>query len=168
MNSTQVLYTMITNLLSTIYTLYDKNNVFIAFQNDFTLPKISSFVIIWRLQARQKGTALRDYNGITEIKTLTGFNNVPWQIDFYGINSEQASDILLTYLMSSTASDYLIQYNAGIGKVSDVKNLTHYNDRDRYMLRYTINFETLDVTTVLLPTPAITLPDVAISYEEIH
>ena len=166
MNSSQIMWTMVTNLLSTIYTYYNVNNVFTAFQNDFTPPPLNDFIIIRQLENKQTGLPLNNFNATTQINTITGFNNKRWQVDLYGKNAEISSNILLTYLNSTSASNFLLYYNAGIGRVQDVKNLTKYNDREKYMPRFVINFDTLDINNVLLPEKGIALQDIIIHFEE--
>lgn len=166
MNSNQIMWTMITNLLSTVYTYYDASNVFSAFQNDFTPPKINDYIMIRLLDNKQDMTPLNKFDAETQINTLTGFYSGSWQIDLYGKNADISSTLLLTYLNSSSASNFLLTYNFGIGKVQSVKNLTKYNDRDKFMPRYVINFETLRTNNVALPTPGIALEDVIITLEE--
>jgi hypothetical protein len=159
---------MVTNLLSTVYQYYDSNNVFNAFLNDEVKPPDDGFIIIRLLENRQLALPLNKFDADTQINTITGFNDKSWQIDLYGKKADESSNILLTYLNSTSASNFLLQYNAGIGVVKDVKNLTKYNDRDRYMPRFVINFDTLDINRVLLPENGIGLNDIIINYKEIY
>ena len=160
------MWTMITNLLCIIYKYYNVNNVYSAFQNNFTLPSIDDYIMITLLNFKQNMTPINTFNPTNKINTVTGFYNENWQIDLYGKNANIASTLLLTYLNSNNASNFLLKYNSGIGKVQNVKNLTTYNDRNQFMFRYVINFEVLQTNNIALPTNGIALKDITINLQK--
>jgi len=167
MTPLQIIWTMLKDLLTIDYTLYNQNNIIDAYQNDYTLPQINDFIIIQQRNTHQNGLPLRDFDYLNQKKLLTGFNDFEYQIDLYGDSADLASTILYTYLNSSAASNYLNQYNMGIGRVYDAKNLSSPNDRDRYMKRYMILFTAMNIQTVQIPMQGVGLSDINIEYQEI-
>lgn len=166
MTPLQIIWTMIKDLLTVDYEYYDQNNIINAYQNNYTLPQVDNFIILQQRNTFQNGLPLRDYNVLTQKKLLTGFNDWEYQVDLYGPNADVASTILYTYLNSSAASNYLIDYQMGIGKLYEAKNLTKANDRDRYMQRYMISFTAMNIQIVQVPIPGLTLEDIDITYQE--
>lgn len=166
MTPIQIIWTMLKDLLTVDYTYYNSNNIINAYQNNYKLPQIDDFIIIQQRNTFQIGQPLRDYDPDTQKKLLTGFNDWEYQVDLYGQNSDISSTILYTYLASSAASNYLIQYDMGIGKLYEAKNLTRANDRDRYMQRYMILFTAMNIKTIQVPIPGIGINDIDITYEE--
>lgn len=166
MTPLQIIWTMIKDLLTIDYTYYNKNNIINSFQNDYTLPQVDDFIIIQQRNTFQNGLPLRDYNGDTQKKLLTGFNDWEYQVDLYGPNSDIASTILYTYLNSSASSNYLIDYQMGIGKLYEGKNLTKSNDRNRYMQRYMILFTAMNIQTIQVPMTGVTLENIDITYQQ--
>lgn len=166
MTPLQTIWTMIKDLLTIDYTIYNQNNIINAFQNNYTLPQVDDFIIIQQRNIAQNGLPLRGYNGITEKKLLTGFNDWEYQVDLYGGSSDIAANILFTYLNSSAASNYLIDYQMGIGRLYESRNLTRSNDRDRYMQRYMVMFTCMNIQTVQVPIPPITLEDIELTYQQ--
>ncbi len=166
MTPLQIIWTMIKDLLTVDYTYYNANNIINAFQNNYKLPQIDDFIIIQQRNIFQNGLPLRDYNGDTQKKLLTGFNDWEYQVDLYGNSSDIAANILYTYLNSSAASNYLLEYQMGIGKLSEAKNLTRPNDRDRYMQRYAVIFTAMNIQTIQVPIPGIILDDIDLTYQQ--
>lgn len=163
MNNDQIAWTLITTYLASYY---DTANVFLGYQNYYVADVANDFVIISNLLARQKYTPNREYNSITQEKILQGYNDIDYQIDMYGANAATASDTLYTILGSVVGSNFLRQYNSGIGRVEDVKNLTGVNDRDNYMPRYMLKFSLLANNNITVPMGGIGLEDVTINLKE--
>jgi hypothetical protein len=153
----QIVWTMITNLLCTIYTYYIPSNVFYAFQNNYTLPQVDEFIILTRRNLGQSAYPWRQFDATNQNEVYTAFGDWEYQVDLYGDNSDISADILHTYLYSDAASNYLYLYplDMGIGKLDIPRNLTKQNDRDRYMKRYTLTFTLLNISSINLPTAGI-------------
>lgn len=166
MTPDQIIWTMIKDLLTEYYEYYDEDNIIMSFQNNYTLPTIDDFIIITRRNVFQNGMPLRDFDIENQKKVLTGFNDWEYQIDLYGDNSDLAANVLYTYLNSSAASNYLYFNEMGIGKLSEARNLTRENDRDRYMKRYMVLFTAMNIGIVSVPMAGIALEDIEITYEE--
>lgn len=167
MTPLQIIWTMIKDLLTVDYTYYNANNIINAYQNNFTLPQIDDFIILQQRNVFQNGLPLRGYDVDTQKKILTGFNDYEYQVDLYGNNSSISASILYTYLNSSAASNYLLDYQMGIGKLYEGRNLTKPNDRDRYMQRYMLLFTAMGIQDVRVPIPGVGVGDVDITYEEL-
>jgi hypothetical protein len=163
MNKDQIIWTMIQTLLATYY---DSANIFLAFQNNMTLPVVNDFIIITRRNIGQVALPLRNFNVLLQQKILTAFGDWEYQVDLYGGNADVCGDILHTYVNSVSASNYLIDFGMGIGKVKDPLNLSAVNDRDRYMKRYAVIFTALNTTAVSIPMPGFGIDDVEITFKE--
>jgi hypothetical protein len=165
MTTDEVIYTMIKDLLSITYQYYLPENIFYAYQNNYKIPQADDFIIITRRNSFQNGMPIKGFDVLNQKKIITAFGDWEYQIDLYGPFSDDASYILYTYLNSSSASNYLLEENMGIGKLYDPKNLSKSNDRDRYMKRYMILFTAMNISNVLIPTNGINLEDINITSE---
>lgn len=166
MTPDQIIWTMIKDLLTVYYTYYIPNNIFFAYQNNYTIPLVDDFIIITRRNIFQNGLPLRNFDIPSQEKYLTGFNDWEYQVDLYGNNSDLSAEILYTFLNSGSASNYLIENTMGIGKLYESKNLTRSNDRDRYMKRYMVMFTAMNIQTTKIPTAGLELSDILITYQE--
>lgn len=163
MTNNEIVITMLNNYLSDYYNL---DNIILGFQNNYTPPTHNNFIIVTNLSIKQAYTPNRYYNETTQEKELYGYNDTEYQIDLYGKNAIIAIDKLYTILGSVVASNYLMQYNSGIGKLKPVKNLTNVNSRQNYMPRYTILFTLLSNTKITVPMTGLGIQDITINNKE--
>lgn len=164
MSNFQIVWTMITDLLSAYY---DPNNVFDAYQNNYTLPTHNDFVIITQKNIGQVALPLRDYDVVNQKKVLTGFGDWSFQVDLYGNNADIAALDLQTYVLSSAGSNYLLPYELGIGKVKTYPpNMSKVNDRDNYMKRYIVEFTVLNTNILKVSMPGMGYNDIELNFTE--
>lgn len=163
MTNNEIVITMLNNYL---FNYYDADNIILGYQNNYTPPINNDFVIATNLSIKQAYSPNRYYNATTHEKVLYGYNDTEYQVDLYGKNSFIAVDALYTILKSVVASNYLIQYDAGIGIVHNPKNLTGVNSRQNYMHKYTILFSLLSNTKITIAETGLALTDVTINLKE--
>ena len=163
MTNNEIVITMLNNYL---FNYYDANNIILGYQNNFTPPVNNDFVIATNLSIKQAYSPNRYYNAATQEKVLYGYNDTEYQIDLYGKNASIAINELYTILKSVVASNYLMQYDAGIGIVHNPKNLTGVNSRQNYMPKYTILFNLLSNTKITIAATGLALTDVTINLKE--
>lgn len=165
MNDFQIIWTMISALLSAYYT---SDNIFDAYQNNITFPVSNNFIVITQKDiGKAPAYPLRDFDVLAQEKVLTPFGDYEFQVDLYGQNADTCAHILHTYVDSSAGSNYLLDYQRGIGKVRATPiNASPVNDRDRYMKRYIVTFTVLNTNIVRIPMPGIGINDVEINYTE--
>ena len=164
MSRDEVIWTMISELLVDYYL---PANVFNAYQNDFTVPKTNEYIIINKKIAGQKSLPHRKFDYLTQTKIIEGNGGWEYQVDLYGPNADSAMDNLHLYLISPEASNYLFQYEQGIGAVRQPLNLSPVNDRDKYMNRFMIYFTALNISRLAIPCPGIALNDIEVTFKEI-
>ena len=169
MTPDQITWTMITNLLGTIYTYYLPANVFYAYQNNYTMPQVDDFIIITRNNLKQISYPVRVYDITNQNEVYYGNGDWEYQVDLYGPNSDIAANLLYTYLLSGAGSNFLYLYpvEMGIGKVREPMNLTKSNDREIYMKRYTLIFTLLNVSNVTIPTVGIDASNIQVTISEV-
>lgn len=164
MTNFQIIWTMVTTLLTAYY---DPVNVFNAYQNNYTLPTHNNFAIITQKDIAQAALPLRDFDVINQQKVLTGFGDWEFQVDLYGDNADTAANILHIYVLASAASNYLLPFQLGIGKVKMIPpNISKVNDRDNYMKRYIVIFTVLNTNIVKIPMAGISYSDVELNFTE--
>lgn len=163
MTNDQIVWTMVTTYLADYYAA---DNVFLRTQNNYTPPTIDEFVLISNLRAKQRYTPNRNFNSTTQEKEVFGYNDIHYQLDLYGTVAADAMDRIYTLLSSVVISNFLIQYNTGIGYVDEPKNLTNVNDRDNYMTRYTLLFSMLANNKITVSASGIALDDITINLKE--
>lgn len=156
----QIVWTMITTFLATFY---NSANVYMSNQNYYTVGIEDEFVIINKKSPKQHYTPNRYFDVTNQKKILWGYNDIQYQVDLYGIIADDAMNALYTILMSTAGSNFLMQYNAGIGEIKEPLNLTKSNDRDNYMSRYMILFTLLSNTKIELPATGISNTDIKIN-----
>lgn len=127
-------------LVEYITPLYSASNIFQAQQNNYTLPKANSFILITQLDSSILGHPDFGYNSLDETTTLVGYQATWFQVDFYGENSFTACNKFKLLLESSYATTFLSDLNFSIYDVNDFSNLTNIFDSDKYLKRYTIKF----------------------------
>lgn len=162
MSEKQIVWLLISDFLVTqgLYVATDVKN---AFPNNVPITEESEFVVITRLMPVQKALPQQDFDVQDQTITYSNQIDVDYQLDFYGVNAADAAGRMMTYLNSSNASNWLTQYNCGIGAVYMGQNLTADLDRGNYVTRYALKFVLLAGQSVTIDQDGINRSDIPIS-----
>ena len=119
--------------------LYDENNVFLGFQNDYVLPKNGAF-IIFQLISHADLTSPSEQQLSANSRLYQTVREATLQVDFYGANAVQASSMFASMLRSTDAANFLLQYGLGLCRPEQVQNLTDTLDDKQYINRFMVQF----------------------------
>ena len=136
-NTVTISATIVIGITFTTYYTH-KKNIFIGYQNNYTLPTDNNYAIISRLDTGSNGIPVSEYNDTTETTTyVTAFTPL-YQFDFYGKYAETTATYLQTVFLSKLATEYLAQYGMSVYQVKPITNLTESMDYEEYTVRYVL------------------------------
>lgn len=144
MSSAQNLFTALRALIlqSVDQAIFLPVNIKQGFQPP-TTDKFISFVVLSPRKTSVQGYNTYDDDANTKTNILL-YNN-PVQVDFYSDTEYDANDAARTFHQYLTANgdDYLTtNYNGtSIGEIDEITNQTSFEDKGKYLFRYTIRFE---------------------------
>lgn len=136
------MYEGIKALLTSLFPgIYEAKNMFKGFENDYTLPANSKYIVITEFDSEPQGiTPAWHYADDVGITTYYDLNASEFEVDFYGEPAETSCKLLQVVLRSAYATNFLNDYDCNIYKVNKVLNLTHILDRENYLPRFLIRF----------------------------
>lgn len=141
--------------------IYNPLRVYQGYQNNANYGKDNNFIVVSRGNVRSEYLSTRYV--VEDVQTTGNTVIIDYQVDFYGVNSDVASDLFNTYLSSYVANDYLLQFKSGIKQVIAVQNLTSEFDRGNYIKRYVVKFEFSTVKQIITKQNMLDLPAVELT-----
>jgi len=131
---------VIADLITVVNPLYHSDNVFVAYQNSYTLPIHDDFIVITPLGIEVEFTPIYKYYIEPEQQSFYNVSYCGFQIDYYGKMGLQAVNDMQLVLLSDFGCQHFQDNDLGIYKVDVVRNMSNIIDRDVYVARYVLEF----------------------------
>ena len=167
MNERQIVWKWISDFLTFDTNLYPNPlGILNAYPVGTPLTANSEFVIITRLGIDTNYLPQVVFNIPNLALNMENMIASNYQVDFYGVNAQVASNAWQTYITSSKGTDDLQSVGYGVGRVDNIVQLTNDIDRDVYVGRFISRFSLLNIATLAIAQTGITLPDVVVTFPE--
>ena len=165
MTESQIIWTFISNFLSTQNLYPDVTAIKNAYPNNVPLTVDSNFVVITRLGVDSGSLPTRQFSPENQQTTIGNQDDIAYQVDCYGVTAQVAASSLQNYLLSTNGSNDLLPNGYGIGKVDNVQQMTHTIDRDNYIPRFVIRFTALCFNSITVAQQGIGYDDISVVLE---
>jgi len=130
---------------------YDSNNIFQAYQNDYTIPANNKYIIITELDTTNISRPNSSFTGMLPQGTrqITNMDVTTFQLDFYGPPARQMAAGVRLYLQSPDGTQWLqAKGNITVYNINKLQNLTLVLDQRRYLPRFTFTFSVFNNNSV--------------------
>lgn len=136
------MYTAIKALLVQILNgLYNTNEIFQAYQNNYPLPTDSQFIIMTQGETKSLPLMINYlYDPTNEIDNYITIDATDFQVDFYGSPSNNACNLFRNVLQTVYGAGFFSTYGISIYEIKKQFNLTNNVDRDMYLQRFAVRF----------------------------
>lgn len=127
------------------FTDMDKELIYIGLQNRVPLPKEKNYCIITVYNMNRLGTPIEKYNASAKAYYITQHFQANVQIDFYGEDSRENANIMVTVSRTMSGANYLSGYNIQPLYCEEARRIVNTTGErqyeDRYMADLNIEFD---------------------------
>lgn len=146
------IFKAVNDLIDT-FTTYKNDVIYKNYFNNVTLPKDNHYAVIMLLDSMpQMALTADEYIPNENDKTVKGIfkqvNSVDMQVDFYGKQAEEQSNLFAVLLQSRVGTEFVKELGYTIRDSDSPIQISNPQDRGNYILRYVVRFKMFQTVTL--------------------